>query len=369
MGIKKGLYILLFAVFLICLPDCAYGGQKKVTIVIDPGHGGDNSGASFQGKKEKDLTLQIATELKRKLESYPNAEVWLTRTEDDTMSLKQRAEFAEEHEADLLISLHLNASAEHNQFGAEVWVSAFDIYYKRGYEAGYYFLKEWKNLGLANRGVKTRLGEGMKDYYGIIREARERKIPAIILEHCFMDHDRDEPYFNTEEALTELAQADCKALVQCFGLDNVKRAAVVVPETDDIMYPPITPPEQVWLQVTKDRKGKALTLEMEASEIPGILTYFDYSTDGGKTWSDLELWNGENSSRVRIDWDGRKKAVTVRIYNGYLRYTQSNIVSIEHYQKPLWKIGILSFLLTMIWSCIGLFLFLLYRHSRLENRK
>ncbi len=79
-------------------------------VVLDPGHGGDRDGAvSVEGRKEKDITLQIARLLKKRLERQ-GARVVLTRGGDDSVDLLRRAAIANAEEADLFVSLHLNSA-------------------------------------------------------------------------------------------------------------------------------------------------------------------------------------------------------------------------------------------------------------------
>ncbi len=79
------------------------------TIVIDPGHGGEDPGAlGPQGTREKDVTLDVARRLRRRLERR-GLRVLMTREDDRKVSLRRRVAFANEHEADLFISLHVNA--------------------------------------------------------------------------------------------------------------------------------------------------------------------------------------------------------------------------------------------------------------------
>ena len=83
---------------------------KVQTIVIDPGHGGIDPGATGQqGLKEKDVTLDIARRLRDKLAASGDYRVLLTREEDRKVFLKERVAFAKENRADLFISIHINS--------------------------------------------------------------------------------------------------------------------------------------------------------------------------------------------------------------------------------------------------------------------
>jgi N-acetylmuramoyl-L-alanine amidase len=83
-------------------------GKTKKTIVIDPGHGGRDPGASFKGVREKDITLSVAKKIRTQLKKK-GFEVLLTRNTDVYIELKDRPKFASYHGGDLFISLHCNA--------------------------------------------------------------------------------------------------------------------------------------------------------------------------------------------------------------------------------------------------------------------
>jgi len=96
------------------------GGLR--TIVIDPGHGGDDAGAKgAQGTIEKTITLGVARRLKAALEARLGVRVLLTRDGDQTVAADQRAALANNNKADLFISLHANASIRPAVSGAEVF--------------------------------------------------------------------------------------------------------------------------------------------------------------------------------------------------------------------------------------------------------
>ena len=93
------------------------------TIVIDPGHGGKDPGAiGYTGKSyEKDITLAIAQKLRDIIEKNIQIKVYLTREDDNFVSLRQRTEFANEVKADLFVSIHINAHNNKDVSGVEVY--------------------------------------------------------------------------------------------------------------------------------------------------------------------------------------------------------------------------------------------------------
>ncbi len=91
-------------------------------IAIDPGHGGDDAGTRGpNGTLEKNVTLEIALLLARRIERDLGLLVVLTRTSDTTVALDERAAIANNNRADLFISLHANASVRETATGAEVF--------------------------------------------------------------------------------------------------------------------------------------------------------------------------------------------------------------------------------------------------------
>ncbi len=94
-------------------------GVKK--IVIDPGHGGKDPGAIANGLKEKDIVLHMAKKLKGLLVKKLGCEVVITRTGDQFISLEERTAIANTNNADLFISLHVNASTRKKAHGLETY--------------------------------------------------------------------------------------------------------------------------------------------------------------------------------------------------------------------------------------------------------
>ena len=104
--------------------------QKRATIktiVIDPGHGGDETGAEGKGGiLEKDIVLDIADRLKKQLMKIPDLKIIATRDKDVTMSLDERTAIANHNKADLFISIHVNASKGRKASGAETFFLSYE---------------------------------------------------------------------------------------------------------------------------------------------------------------------------------------------------------------------------------------------------
>lgn len=94
-------------------------GVKK--IILDPGHGGKDPGAMAFGLKEKDIVLAIAKRLAPQLEQELHCEVVLTRDDDTFIPLEERTAIANTHNADLFVSLHINAHPSPKVRGLETY--------------------------------------------------------------------------------------------------------------------------------------------------------------------------------------------------------------------------------------------------------
>ena len=90
------------------------------TVVLDPGHGGRDPGATTAGLREKDVTLALARRVRPRLAAR-GLEVLLTRDSDRTVELEERTAFAEGEGADLFVSLHVNAAPRRSLRGIETY--------------------------------------------------------------------------------------------------------------------------------------------------------------------------------------------------------------------------------------------------------
>lgn len=93
------------------------GCTAPLTIIIDPGHGGRDSGAiAKDGSLEKDLTLLLAKEIHHELENSGHTPI-LTRSDDSFLSIQERLVFAQKHTPDVLISIHCDTSPTRDSHG------------------------------------------------------------------------------------------------------------------------------------------------------------------------------------------------------------------------------------------------------------
>ena len=192
--------------------------DSNLVIVLDPGHDASiHAGASANGVREEIVTLKIAEYCKEVLERYAGVSVYMTRTDGNcpfpgTNSIDdiiKRVEWAKSKDADVFISFHINSSVSNAAHGAEV-------YYPKGEEDAQNLAKdiveELAKLGIKNRGEKS------DESYAVIRHSKRNGFPGLIIEHAFVSNASDAKWFQTEENLRKLGEADAAGIINYYGL-------------------------------------------------------------------------------------------------------------------------------------------------------
>lgn len=346
-------FVLIFYFAFTVFTETSAAAEKEapVVVVIDPGHGGvpgeteANGGANYHDVYEKDLNLETALAMKKELEEYQGIDVYITREEDVEMSLKERAEFAREKEADMFISIHYNASSEHLFYGSEVWVSAFGEYYAEGYGLATHFMEQFRDAGFIDRGIKTRIGEGGDDYYGVIRHCAEYGITGIIVEHCYLDDDAEYQKVDTAEKQRLFGMRDAKAVAEYYGLNKDSYSEKIIP-SPEIPVPemPVLPddtePQNITCVIDSfDEETGSAQVTVTAEEKESSILYYSYSADG-ENFSSLFLWDGKDSMTMQIPL-GKDSAGTlqIRLYNNYNRKGESEPVSYDYRKQAEKRAG------------------------------
>lgn len=176
---------------------------SEATIVIDPGHGGDDSGA--QSKKdtyEKNFTLAYAKAIKQDLEQT-GARVVLTRSGDDSKSLGQRARLSSKMQADAFISLHFDSSAQANAG------SGLTTYYYNKNKDGQLaddLNSQLKSLAIGNRGT------AQKDLYVLHYNSQ----PSVLIELGYINSKADYKYINSDTYKQQVAKDVTNGLKEYF---------------------------------------------------------------------------------------------------------------------------------------------------------
>tara|TARA_R110002049_G_scaffold107996_1_gene255958 strand:- start:3115 stop:3780 length:666 start_codon:yes stop_codon:yes gene_type:complete len=189
---------------ILMLHFCVVSGQQKV-IVIDPGHGGKDSGAIGVNKvQEKDVVLNIAKEIIRLNENLLNDkfDMYLTRYKDTLISLSDRNRLAKSLNADVFISLHCNASNSSSK-GIDVYVHNSNTNkenLKKSIAMGLSILAESTlKLGFKKRGVQFA-------NFQVLRENITIR-PTILIEMGFVTNSDEADYFLKPKNIRAMALA------------------------------------------------------------------------------------------------------------------------------------------------------------------
>ena len=153
-----------------------------ITVIIDPGHGGKDPGAVYNGYKEKDQALGIAKRLQVKL-AEKNINSIMTRDKDEYIPLLHRAEIAKKIKDNaVFISIHLNASKSHTGSGFESFIFSKNSGNNKE-------LQDILHEAIAKINTKYRIKDRGKKEASFLVLKEIKHIPAILLELFFIDTD------------------------------------------------------------------------------------------------------------------------------------------------------------------------------------
>ena len=189
---------------ILLLKSCIFLGQDlnvKMRVVIDPGHGGNDSGALGQNSvREKEVVLNIANAILRLNEKASSPlEIYSTRYNDTLVSLSDRVKLAKALKADLFFSLHCNHSDNSDARGVEVFVANQDSKFSDAtIWFGFQLQAELnEKLGFESRGEKSANFQVLRKTTGFM--------PSVLLELGFLSNSDEGSYFLKPDSLKALA--------------------------------------------------------------------------------------------------------------------------------------------------------------------
>lgn len=165
-------------------------------IMLDPGHGGSDSGATNDGYREKDFTLKISNMVREYLEGKNACKVLMSRNRDVTLSLENRAELANVNNVDYFVSIHVNAGGG---TGYESYVYSGSVpsrTIKRQELMHMSIMDRIKSYGVRDRGQKR------ADFYVL----HYTRMDAILLENLFIDTEKDLDLLNSSKFRKDLVE-------------------------------------------------------------------------------------------------------------------------------------------------------------------
>lgn len=214
----------------------------SVVVMLDPGHDDTHAGARANGLEEENLTLKVAQYCKQYLESnYTNVVVYMSRsggacpypgTESGDCNAN-RVDDAYKKGADVYVSLHFNTTT-----GSSTTANGSIVFYPNsngnnqvgteGATLASKIIEQLAKLGLKNNGIQIRNSEnntryddgGLADYYGVIKRSKGYGIPAVIVEHAFLNNAQDAAFLKDENNLKKLGTADALGIAQAYSLST-----------------------------------------------------------------------------------------------------------------------------------------------------
>ena len=195
-------------------------GHRLKVITLDAGHGGNDSGASGKFSKEKDITLRLTRRVAAIL-SACNYQVHLTRSQDVTLTLKERTARQRAVGSDLFVSIHVNASPNRNATGIETYcltpadapstlgkfllqknpANCFDVNnFALACRLQYFMVKK---TGAVNRGVR-------RARFAVLRDITS---PGVLIEIGFISNPAEEKRLNNSFYMEHLARGIAAGIV------------------------------------------------------------------------------------------------------------------------------------------------------------
>lgn len=332
-----------FALALLTSSKTVYA-YDDIVVVIDPGHGGvvtadnSNGGCIYNGVQEKDATLVTATALYNELSQYQNVTVYMTRNSDVEMSINDRIAFAQNVGANVVVSVHYNASGNHNFYGSEIFTSMYGQPYATGKGLASCIMKRWTEFGTVSKGIKTRKGNN-GDYYGLIRKGCEIGMPVIILEHGYFDNSHDFDRIGNTAAWQQLGIMDAQGIAEYYGFRKDTVAATITPTVQvpapvNPVLPDSTEPVSVKLVIDSyDKASGEIKYSLSAADNESDLMYFGFEfgdVNKDTVFDDLYCWDrtkGVQKGTITAPkgYDGN---ITARVYNIYELSTDSEAVNL-----------------------------------------
>lgn len=194
-------------------------------IYIDAGHGGHDGGAVGNGIKEKDIVLDIAKRVKAGLEQYKNTSVLMTRENDTFLSLSERTKKANNWNADLLLSIHINGATNKSAKGFETFVyndvSSGTVAFQNVLHAE---IMRAMGSNITDRGKKR----------ANFHMVRESKMKAVLTENLFISNASDANLLKSADFRQKVANGHISGVVKFLGLQKERNEEPEEPDTGEL---------------------------------------------------------------------------------------------------------------------------------------
>ncbi len=210
--------------------------ELSTQVVIDPGHGGNDWGASLSPSlKEKDFTLQVAQELQSELKRQ-SVKSWLTRESDTFLTLSERTFLANQSEAKLFVSIHFNSNPNPKRKGTEFWILSLENNESNvreavarenqmipenkteGVESAVAELRAESNFENSLQWAKAFMSLPAKIHTGPFYVLYGAKMPALLVEWAYLTNPEDLQTIRSTPTRREKVQQIAKILAEQIAL-------------------------------------------------------------------------------------------------------------------------------------------------------
>ena len=243
-------FFLLISITLISFQNKLHAQKDKFIVVLDAGHGGDDSGNTGNGYREKNIALKVTLEIGKALSKVSGIKVIYTRKTDVFIELHERATIANKADADLFVSIHCNSVKNKRPFGTETWVLGekntsrnFEvakrenevIFLEENYSEHYegfdpsspestiaigieqeVYIEQSIALArkIENSFIKKakRKSRGLKQ--GSLLVIRNTYMPSVLVELGFLTNKKEGAYLNTKKGQSKMADAIKNAIIE-----------------------------------------------------------------------------------------------------------------------------------------------------------
>lgn len=187
------LFVLVAAMASFAFTNPGKGEPQKITVVIDAGHGGKDSGAMHDLYSEKDIVEKITKKIKS-LNKNENVVIHLTRTGDDFIGLNERTDIINKIKPDLVLSLHINSSKNANSSGMNFYIPEENT----SAEAEQFA----QQLGISFGKNDFKVGRTEKAPFFILKHS---EAPAIVVDLGYLSNQDDRNYLTDEQQQDKIA--------------------------------------------------------------------------------------------------------------------------------------------------------------------
>lgn len=191
------LILLLAVVLSFAFVNPNHSEPKQINVVIDAAHGGYDFGAISKTVNEKQIVEQIANKIKT-LNKNKNVIIHFTRSSDVFVPLKERTDIANTIKPDLVLSLHVNSSANQDKSGVEFFVYKDSKLYE---ESNNFAVKLSAEMSKNN---SFKIGEIKNASFFIIKNSN---VPAVLIELGYLSNEKDSKNLTDEKEQEKIAES------------------------------------------------------------------------------------------------------------------------------------------------------------------